>query len=157
MSVGEALRVSVKTFSPLLVPFDFKIGTSDALPEYRELLGRLKDFDDSLTVWAPAADSPEYESLTEDVKHLEIAVWRDPDSPQAVSFHLFPNSIAVVEIALDETSIGSSSAIEEQVQKQSRQLIQESWQRLVQLLRHLYRAFPNSALLDPDASPVARD
>ncbi len=157
MPAAEVLCTNAKTFSPLLVPFDFRIGTTDALPEYREFLGRLIDFDESLTVWAPAADSPEYESLSEDVRHLEIAVWRDPDSPQAVSFHLFPNSIAVVEIALAEVAIHSSSAVEEEVQNRSRELIQDSWQRLVQLLRRVYRAFPQSGLLDPDASPVAGD
>ncbi|WP_078118403.1 hypothetical protein [Thiosocius teredinicola] len=147
-------HATIKTLSPILVPFSFRTGTTDALDEYREFLRNIEDFDPALKVKAPPTGSQEYQNLSSDVRNLDIATWQDTNSEHDILFHVFPNAIAIVEITFRHMPVVSSEELEKQVQDRSRALIKASFQRFVELLKALRQSHPDPIFIDPSTHPA---
>ena len=127
---------NIVTISPMRVHFGLKTGVNETTPGFTDFLKKLATYEGVVTVPALHRQAVRYESIESDVYDRRLMIWRfqDEDSAAVADFHVFPNSVAVVEIKVPPVPYSDPKTLEEQVQVISKGIINRGYQQLYQLL-----------------------
>lgn len=129
----------IKTISPICIPNFLKVGINTNSFEYCRLLRLIVDIDGGICSFNSSAVGIEYQTLDGDNNDIRIFKWTDPSSDIPLEIHVFPNSVAIVEVTLILSAEVSASILESEAQSITESLIQQAYPRFIALLNKINR------------------
>ncbi|MDX1696203.1 MAG: hypothetical protein R3208_20735 [Ketobacteraceae bacterium] len=126
----------VVTLSPIRVHLGLKTGVNETTPGYDAFLGKLRQFEGVAAVPALERQKTRYESIETDVYDIRLMIWhfKDQDTATVAHFHIFPNSVAVVEVRLPPMDNRlEAGGLEKESQALSKGIIRRAYGKLYEL------------------------
>lgn len=130
---------NVITLAPVRVHLGLKVGANENTKGYYDFLEELQGFPGVVEVPALTPQSLFYESLSSDVYDIRLFVWdyKDEENQASLRFHVFPNSLAVVETVIASIQYDDAEDLEKKTQKISKLVIREAYKSFYKLLSRL--------------------
>lgn len=141
LDASSAVTRHFRTLSPLYSPLNVSLGIDQSSKKYCDMLAKLPEHNDNFVViHTPQADNHyDYDQIDIDSRDNRLLLWQSPKIPE-LKIHVFPNHIAVAELALSYTDDLSASEVQKCCQRETLAKLTEAYQSfsddLMQAVEH---------------------
>lgn len=146
-------HIALTTISPVQIGVGLKLGINNASAKYQAFIDAVCELEGCINASSLKSQNQQYSTLNDDVKNLRLFVWEDAES--AVKLHVFPNNIAIAEVALEYSEVLTSEQLEALSQADTRKAIQKAWGGFVGFVNKV-RKLNNSDILEYDVEQMAK-
>ncbi|MCF2950178.1 hypothetical protein L0668_18850 [Paraglaciecola aquimarina] len=130
----QELPIRITTISPIYSPLSLSTGINHSSDTFFELLNQLTKNNAYSKRIHSEKKLQDYLSIAKDNRENRLMLWQDSENPD-LKIHVFPNNVAVVEIALTLDSNLSTNELMKQCRLTTNNLISQCYSRFIQSLQ----------------------
>ncbi|MDT0594374.1 hypothetical protein [Glaciecola petra] len=147
----SSLEWSVTTISPIDIAFSLPLGFAKDSDQTREIIAQIVELVPTINAVIPKHSKQlgsfvdaEYLSLEDDVSSLALFSWAHEVKGNKVKFHIFPNSIAIAEVILNQLYANDAQALDDLVLDHTKTILDEAYTEFDSILVELEKSLTNS-------------
>lgn len=145
--------IALTTISPVQIGVGLKLGVNNSSAKYQAFINAVCELEGCTNASILKSQNQQYSKLNDDVKNLRLFIWEDTENK--VKLHVFPNNIAIAEVALQYSEVLTSEQLEALSQADTRKAIQLAWGGFIAFVNQV-RQLKNSDILDYNIEQMAK-
>lgn len=123
-------QIKIKTVTPFHAPLSIALGVDQSSNEYTALLNRIVESNAHCTPIHRADIEHDYDAIENDARDIRLLHWQSQQDSK-LSIHLFPNNVAIAELALTFDANLTSKQIAQQSQALTKAALEDVYSEFI--------------------------